>query len=325
MSKDIESRRKVIQNAATAGLGLLLGSNLASAAPAPAGQKNRVPVKFDDPIWNRDAKARLEAHTDPNKFVYGSGSGVVCGVRDGEKVRELMRFEIFSTIRIIPQPDGSYQRLCREVVVYRDLKTNQIMEEWDNPYTGERVRVVDVANDPFNYKISEFYPDPPSYGGLNKDKPPKRPFLLKWGTMPGDLVTLETDIHLYYPSALQPDKWPRESPGAMTRVSELFRYFIRREDLENPELTHVPSHGVWSRITPWLPWMLMDQAPGHITYLGTMTTRPNLDSYPQDLLERIKQRYPKYLTAPTVWEDPSLSSLEHYAREQTPAPRKTKP
>jgi hypothetical protein len=103
----------------------------------------------------------------------------------------LMRFEISSTIRIVPQPDGSYQRLLRELVFYRDLETNEIMDEW-----------------------------------------------------------------------------------------------------ESPALAHVPSHGCWGRITPWFPWMLMDQAEGHISYLGTMSSRQSLELYPKDTLERVKQRHP---------------------------------
>ncbi|MEH6552290.1 MAG: DUF1838 family protein [Pseudomonadales bacterium] len=325
MSKGTKSRRDALKTGAAVGVGLMLGSGQASAMssmPKPS-TKNRIPVRFDDPKWNRDARARMEAYIDdPSKFSYGFGEGVVSAVLDNQKVRELMRFEIFSTKRIVPQPDGSYQRLLRELVFYRDLETNEIMDEWNNPLTGERVRVVDVANDPFNYVISEFRAPPPDYGGLNKEKPAKIPLLLNWRHLSDDIISLEADIHLHYPSALQPEEWPRESPGSMSRVSELFRFFCRREDLENPDLKHVPSHGCWSRITPWFPWMLMDQAPGHITYMGTMSSRQSLDQYPKDTLERVKARYPEYLEAPTTWEEPSLSSLERYALEQKPAPRK---
>lgn len=314
------NRRQALRLAATAAVG---GAAMAGAQVAQAADAKR-PLRFDDPIWNREIKARLDGSINPKTFVYGSVNGVVCGVRDNERVRELMKFEVLSAIRIVPQADGSYQRLCRELIFYRDLATGKLMDHWDNPYTGEKVRVVDVANDPFNYVISEWYPEPPNYGGLNKEKPPRKPFLLKWGFADENTVVLETDIHLFYPSALQPAKWPRESPGPMSRVSELFRFFMRREDLENPALDHIPHHGVWSRITPWLPWMLMDQAPGHITYLGNFAARRNLDLFPKDVVERVKERFPKYLTAPEKWEDPSLSSLENYARQQTPAAPRAK-
>ena len=60
--------------------------------------------------------------------------------------------------RVLRQPDGSYQRLCRELIFYKDLKSGELMDQWDNVLTGERVKVVDVANDPFNYIISEYFP-----------------------------------------------------------------------------------------------------------------------------------------------------------------------
>ncbi len=308
-------RRGALRLAATAALAGVTAGCASTTASAPA----RRPLAFNDPIWNREISARLEAFADPKKFVYGSVTGVVTGVRDGEKVRPLMRFEVFSTIRVVRQADGSYQRLCREVVFYRSLETGLLMDEWDNPYTGERVKVVDVSNDPYNYVISDFFPQPPSYGGLNKETRPRRPFIRNWSMLDADTVGLESDIHLLYPSAMQPDKWPRESPGKMTRTSEMFRYSIRRADLENAELDNIPYQGVWNRITPWLPWMLMDQAPGHILYAGSMTARQSLEFFPKDVIERVKTRYPKYLVAPDKVEGASLSSLERYAHDQVPA------
>ena len=172
MNSSPMNRRQALRTAASVAI--------ATPALAMAKTTEKRVIRFDDPIWNREIQARLEASVNPKKFIYGSVTGTVAGVRDGEKVRPLMRFEVFSTIRILPQPDGSYQRLCREVVFYRDLVTGKLMDHWDNPYTGERVRVVDVANDPFNYKISEWFPEPPSYGGLNKEKPPRQPFVMNW-------------------------------------------------------------------------------------------------------------------------------------------------
>ena len=129
-------------------------------------------------------------------------------------------------------------------------------------------------------------------------------------------MTQEADINLFYPSALQPDKWPRESPGKMSQVSEYFRYVIKREDLENPRKTHVPSIGTWVRVTPWLPWMLMDEAPGHMLYVGTMLSRTSLDGVPADVLERVgvgevRDCHGARGFAPFDDEDRSLPSHDH--------------
>jgi hypothetical protein len=312
-------------SAAAAAFGLLGASSAQAQIQAPnVGEAVKFVSKIDfaDPKWNRDAYARMQSNLDYNKVKIGWYKGVVLGVRDGERVRELFGFEGFSTNRMLQLPDGSWRKLLRETVFYRDMKTGKILDTYKNPYTDEEVKVVNVFNDPFNLTISEYYPDPPNYGGLNAEKPPKRPFLLPWSEK-GDKLLLTTDIHLYYRNALQPDKWPRESAGENVRVSEMFRYVIDRDDMANPKNNFVHYHGTWNRITPWLPWMLMGQAPGHCLYVGNMGGSDDWSYVPQDLVDWCKANgQAKYLEAP--WEDygPSLSSIENYAREQTPAPVK---
>ncbi|MFY8095900.1 MAG: DUF1838 family protein [Niveispirillum sp.] len=277
-------------------------------------------IDFKNPEWNRDSYARLDMDIDPTKEKIGWFRGKVYGVRDNEPVRPLFILDGFSFVRCKRLEDGSYRRMLREIGFYRDAKTGEILKTWHNPYTGEDVRVVPIANDPFNYTISAFRQPLPTYGGLNTEKREPVPFLLDWRHGPDDTVIVSTDIHLFYPNALQPGKWPRESAGAFNRVSEMFTYIMKRRDLENPDLTHVKSVGQWSRINPWLPWMLMGQAPGHISYFCSFGAYDSVNDIPADLREAARAMDPKWLAAPTEDYGPSLSSLENYARQQTPAP-----
>jgi hypothetical protein len=321
MFDQLGTTRRGVMGLGVAALAATVASRTARAVPATS--RAREPVRFDDPIWNREASARLQADTT-GKQVFGHCSGVVTGVRPGEAVRVLFGFEVFSTIRVLRQPDGSYQRMTKETIFYTDPKTGQILDEWDNPYTGERVKVVDVHNDPYNWVISE-YVQPPAIPGVPSDgkaKPGGKPYLLHWTEFGPDTIVLTEDFHGYYPNRLDPAKWPRESAGAMVQSSELFRYFINRADLEDPSKTHVTHNGSWVRVQPWLPWMLMGQAPGHIMYDGIFHTTPTPDYYPPGVVERIEARYPDYMTAPETWYGPSYSSLEHYTMEQKPAPLK---
>ena len=141
--------------------------------------------------------------------------------------------------------------------------------------------------------------------------------------MIGGKLMMELHVHLYYPNALDPKIWVRESSGPMNRVSETFNYSLSLADLQNPELTTIESTGVWGRVTPWLPWLLMGQAEGHCLYNCNFASVKGPEDMPdQRIVEHIAKNYPKFLDAPTTWEEPSLSSLELYAREQKPAPRK---
>lgn len=302
------------------GFAALLTGAVVSARAGAAAPPFITRIDFKDPKWNRDTFARIDMDLDPTKQKLGWFKGPVFGVRDNEPVRPLFIFEGFSLVRSKHLPDGSWRRMLREIGFYRDIKTGEILKTWHNPYTGEDVKVVPVANDPFNYTIGAFRPDPPSYGGLNTVKPPRQPFLLNWSDGPNGTVILSDYINLYYPSALQPSKWPRESSGRFNRVTEIFSYGIKRRDIENAKLTNLPMFGSWDRITPWLPWMLMGQAPGCITYSCAIATRTGLDSLPKDLVAAAREMDPKWLSAPDSDYGPSLSSLERYALEQHPAP-----
>ena len=199
------------------GLGLAGLAAMVATAPGAATAKAAskadfvTEINFKDPKWNRDTYARLDADLNPNKEKLGWLKGTAYGVRENEPVRPLFTVEGFSLVRTKRLEDGSWRRMLREIVFYRDLQTGEILKTWRNPYTNEDVRVVPIANDPFNFTIGEFAPEPPSYGGLNTAKPPRKPFLLDWDHGPDDTLIVRTGIDMIYPNALQPDKWPRES------------------------------------------------------------------------------------------------------------------
>jgi hypothetical protein len=227
-----------------------------------------------------------------------------------------------SSYRMEKLPDGGYRRLLREVGYYYDLATGAIMEEMVNPYTGEKVKIVPINNDPFNMTIKETVSPPPAYGGLNTQKVEPKPFLLKWRIQQPDRVIMERHIHLYYKNALDPKIWQRESSGPMVQVSEFFNHVLSLDDLQNEDLTHIPYSGTWSRSTPWLPWLLMGQTPGHCMYASTMTAGSSIDILPAHVREFAEKNCPHMLTAPTEDYGPSHSSLELYSRQQTPMPPK---
>lgn len=275
------------------------------------------------PAGNREAWARLLANTDMASTKYGWAQGIVQGVRPGEANRDLIGFTMMSCAKLIPltadQEGPGYRKVLREIGLYTDLKSGEIIEEWKNPYLNETVKVVPITNDPFNHTITNFQPSPPSYGGLNKAAPPKVPLQFDW-TRRGSTLNMMSWINLFYPSALQPAKWPRESGGPFSQVTEMFLYNIDWAEMQDRQRTSVEYHGVWSRSTPWLPWMLMGPTPGHAQYYTEMGAVDDINKIDRKTLDYVAKNHPKYLKAPETWEDPSLSSLELYAKTEQPMP-----
>jgi hypothetical protein len=64
----------------------------------------------------------------------------------------------------------------------------------------------------------------------------------------------------------------------------------------------------------------MGTTPGHIAYACYMGAYDDINRIDRKVLDYTAKHFPQYLEAPDKWEDPSLSSLEWYARSQTPAP-----
>ncbi len=327
-------RRTFLQAGAATGLGI--GLVAASTAGAAVKSSPRVGAPMKDaaslrgatldlktPAGNREAWARLLANTDMKSTKYGWAQGIVQGVRPGEANRDLVGFTMLSCAKLIPLAAGEegpgYRKVLREIGLYTDLKSGEIIEEWKNPYLNETVKVVPIANDPFNHTITNFYPSPPAYGGLNRAAPPKIPLQLDW-TRRGSTLNMMSHINLFYPSALQPAKWARESGAPFAQVTEMFLYNIDWAEMQDAKKTSVEYHGVWSRSTPWLPWMLMGPTPGHAQYYTEMGAVDDINKIDRRTLDYVQKKYPKYLQAPATWEEPSLSSLEWYAKEQKPAP-----
>ncbi|MEQ8509582.1 MAG: DUF1838 family protein [Rhodospirillaceae bacterium] len=317
-------RRAALATGLAGGLATGFLSGAAKAATDATGGASLTGPTYDltTAYGNVEAYAKATSNLDMKSTHYGWIDGHVMGVAPGGPIRTFCGFRGLGVTRLIPlEGEHGYRRLLREVVFYTDLETGEILEEMENPFTGEKVRVVPVANDPFNRIIRESELSRPTFGGLNVDeKLEEKPFILNWKAF-GDRLMMERHINLYYPNALDPKKWVRESAGPMNQVTETYVMNMSLKDIQNPDLTTVDSTTVWGRHTPWLPWMLMGQAPGHCLYNVMAASMHSLEEAPdQRIIEYIAKNYTKFLDAPTEWEEPSLSSLEWYAREQEPAP-----
>ena len=307
----------------------LTGAAMAAAA-LPAGAQARGggdPATLKGPYLdlmtpngNMQAWARLLGNIDMKSTKYGWAQGMIQGVRPGEAIRDICGFTMMSCARLLPHESGiGYRKILREVGLYTDLKSGEIITEMVNPYLNETVKVVPITNDPFNHTITEFAPQPPSYGGLNRAAPPPVPLQLDW-TRRGDTLNLFSHINLFYPSSLPPAKWPRENASPFNQVTETFLYQIPWADMQNAKKTSVEYGGTWSRTTPWLPWLLMGPTPGHCQYSTFMGSYDDINRIDRKTLDYVEKHHQLYLKAPEKWVDPSLSSLELYARTQTPAP-----
>ncbi len=298
--------------------GLLCSAAAAAALPADAEPAARRRRRFEpaDPTQNLEAFIRITGSSDANvQVLMHNRARVFSVIGDDEIVRPLFDMEGYKVRRSLRQPDGSYRILQREVFAYLDLDSGRILDEWLNPFTGERVLVDHIFNDPVNHHITTVFPRYYNPGTEERRVEPE-PFVMPWSIL-GDQATFFFDTNTRWKNVLDPRVWKRESTGEYVRVTESEWYTVSLADLEDPDMASVPYVGGWSRLGPWLPWMLMGQRPGHLRYRGKKTKLAAIDELNEPLRSFVREQ-PRFWQAPTEWSEPNESSFESYARRHKP-------
>lgn len=283
---------------------LALGALLPSAASAQAAAAPAVDVASS--AGQLDAFIRMRGSAD-GKDVFANWWVTVFMVVPGERPRPILRLDGFNVGRFARAADGSAQLITREVAYYRDLATGEFLNEWTNPVTNEKVKVLHVTNDPVNSR----------YAAPVAGTPGRLPFMLN-----GPDVFLRLDIPLAYPNPLQPAEFPAESSGPTYLASEHFIFFSKTADLANRNLASVPLTYAWTRTGPWLPWMRMGQRPGYLIYSGHGRKFASFDELPADIRDFTKANYPAYMTSPATYETPNETSWTYYKKVMGGAQKK---
>jgi len=322
------SRREALQSLLTVGGvatgGMMLGACAGptdSGAPAPAGPR-REPVDFSDPVQSLRAFIKLIGDLDPTVETPGWFGGTVFGdARRDRPMKPLFGVEGFGVVRTEVQPDGSFKVFNRELAFYKDLETGEFMDTWTNPYTKEEVEVMPIHNMTVNAHLIVSEKVGTAIEMDFDGNLMEIPLPLGWHVF-GDKVFSNFEVHTMFPSELKPEEWPRESAGKILRIAEIFQRVANLADVENPDTTSTDYSGTWTRVGPWLPWMLMGQAEGNLFFRTFMTKLKSIDEIPAPLRKITEERLPEYFVAPPpeTWGSKNDSSFSVYVRENEPKP-----
>ena len=327
MSKP-RSRREALQSLLSVGGvatgGMMLGACAAptdSGSQVPAGPR-REPVDFNDPFQSLRAFIKLTGDLDPTKETPGWFGGTVFGdTRRDRPMKPLFGVEGFGVVRTEVQPDGSFKVFNRELAFYKDLETGEFIDTWTNPYTKEEVDVMPIHNMTVNAHLIVSEKVGTAIEMDFDGNLMEVPLPLGWNVF-GDKVFSNFEVHTMFPNELKPEEWPRESAGKILRIAEIFQRVANLADVENPDTTSADYSGTWTRVGPWLPWMLMGQAEGNLFFRTFMTKLKSIDEIPRALREHTEERLPEYFVAPSAdtWGGKNDSSFSVYVRENEPKP-----
>jgi len=209
---------------------------------------------------------------------------------EGERDRELFKLQGMNIRQCQnlrdPKRGPGFRSVSREIMLHLDPKTEQVVDRWTNPWTGEDLEVMHVANDPVNMRN-------PMFAYTADGKPMKAEFQIANGR-----AWKGGNAPLFYTNPLQGPY--QEWVGGTYHAMEMGNDFFYADDLFSTRPT-VKHHSIsWSRISNWLPWMKMGDRNG-VVYTATVGGRvKSIDDLPEPLRSTLKSRYPDYAAAPPL-------------------------
>jgi len=222
---------------------------------------------------------------------YGMWEGKLYSRAPGEKDRLLFTVIGMNTRQCAhatdPQRGDGFRSVSREIMVYLDPASGQIIDQWKNPWTGETVDVVHVANDPVNMSRPTF-----------ATMPDGNPLVVTLRQYEDTLVA-SSEVPLFYTNPLTGDY--QEYVGGQYHAMEIFNTYYRTADFTNAKQTRISDSRIsWQRISGWLPWMKMGERPGLMIFNATGFSTFDRKKIPANLLQILETRYPQYLTPPPL-------------------------
>ncbi|NBX16347.1 MAG: DUF1838 domain-containing protein [Proteobacteria bacterium] len=215
-----------------------------------------------------------------------------------DKSSTLFKIAGFNVARCFRDNAGDLIVSSREMTFYLDPSTGEVLRNWQNPWNGESLPVVHIANALVQQKI-------PQATSLTAESS-------------GETTILRIDVPLSYPNPLGKDpRFADYSPDSSYKAHESFSYVFSRRDLMNiQQLDEVKNVQVsWTRVSPWLPWMKMKGVSGQLVFNAIVQKHEDSAELPELFKGEIARSGTElYLDAPQciVSNKPNVSSWTYF-------------
>jgi hypothetical protein len=280
----------------------VLAAQKKGAAPA---QKARLDPNKPEDVIAMDRKASCSTEDGKEALYWWKGN--VYSRIQGEKDRLLFGVHglNFRTCKTFSDPKRGpgYRSVSREMLIYVDKDTGEVLRKWKNPWTGEDVDVLHVANDPVSMREPTF-----AYAA---DGTPRtfRPEMKDGWALDGGGAA-----RLFYTNPLDGDY--QEYVGGTYHAMEFGTDAARMDDLTDPNTTYVKDRVLtWVRVSKWLPWMKMGSRIGVVVFNTAGLRLESFDEMPDVVKNEIRTNWPVWQSAPPPDDPrPSMTSWDQFKR-----------
>ena len=282
-------REALIAGAGTA----LAGGALSASAAAPA-------LDLEDPAVRARVRAKVSGSAGEEKVYKFYRLHIYAYMHDGN-LKPLYTMNNLNVTLCRPLEDNYYAFKVFEAGVYCKFDTDEVLESWENPITGEVREPWTFIGGPLNVKLG---PD-------GVETPPEatvHPTALRMEAY-GGMVFVPVASHFSYPSPFDPEEWPKESAGPVNYWDSLFVLASKVEDVANPDIDNAPAFCQFQNLVSWGPWVGMGGIAGRSYGRAYGTKLSGPDDLPPGARRSLE------LKAPKIFDVESWTDYHDYIQE----------
>ncbi len=270
------------RNAVGALAGAGVGTSLISARSVPASAAGSA-MGSDVSSWSTQDKvlalAKQQGRLDAGRVIWRT-RGIIYGFQAPASPVPLVRFKGCEQQWWEPEADGTFSRYTSLLTYFTDAETDQIIQSYTNPLTGEKVDLKENwSRVPEGQTISDrgvtinvietAFPDFYTQSSIDDTEM----------SVIDDVVSFKAKMH-----------WPE--PLVRSPYNQDNTFYASLADLTDPSKTWIPSHGAGHILMPSMPNVGMpDPALGQVIWHVEFYKVKSLDSLPEDYLAQAMSDY----------------------------------
>lgn len=202
-----------------------------------------------------------------------------------------------------PLPDNRYQAKTFECGVYCAFDTDDVLEEWKNPLTGETRKPFQFLGGPFTVTHG-----PDGMVAMGAELTP-RPMRIEAF---GGTLFLGAMADMARPNPVTPEKHPRFSSGPIAFWDTVSTIGASVAQAFDDNISSADAFHHFQNLGSWHPWMAMGARAGRTYGRAAGTKVRSLDQIPAKALKGLQDYTPEIFDTKS-WTKPRFDILEYMA------------
>ncbi len=250
-------------------------------------------LNLDNPQERLRAIVRLRGAEEGGCWLWFGG--LVYGRPADEAIEPLFQFQSVLWMVYEAGEEGGYTFRQRESCLFSDVQPGETGGVFNNPYTGKPNPMIGYVSPIFAFR---FFAD--GTAPLGKGKTP-----LRESRLCPDLESVADDIWTTewrrneFMTGTRSSEFPGAAPEGRSRKSvDLATYRSKADQVLNSDIAFAPAQLTFVADIPWIQWMFMGDAPGHMLWSGTGLKTSDATNLPDKVRRRVDEYHSGFLDDP---------------------------